>query len=787
MKLTHCLLTQTQVGFLPLGFMSFYAQHMASHIDTNITGSTVFGTNGVTVASLQGNVNIGASEDRFNEQNYSREKKSGLGALGGLSIGSMSNEQGRTGDTVGHTGSTVAALNGNVNIQATEGTASIEGSTVNTLNGNVGVLAQNIKITDVHNTATEASYSKFKSTGLSISVNSPILDAVNSATTIADQAGKAQGGTQVGALAVSGGIAGAVAYKQLTSVGKEVAALGQTPSAGKLLGAIGSVSVTLGTQKSESNSRSNESTSQGSSVTAGNGKVNLTATGLGKADDSSTAHDQGSDIIIQGSQVAGQGGTHLKADDDIIAQSGTSTQAMQASNKSSGASIGVTLSATGLAGNIGVNAARGKANGSSTSHTASTIGSANSTTTFESGDNTTLNGAQLIGQQVTGRVGGNLHITSTQDTDQYDAKQTSASLGVSVPITGAGAWSVSGSAGSDNTHANTQTVNQISGVFAGNGGSQIIVGGQTALDGAVIASTAEATKNSLTTSSLVTKDLSNHSDYSASSLSLSASYSGKETENVIGADGKPTGATQPKMVTNPNTGVTSQAQSGYNGYNAGLPSVMSAKGSTDSTTHAGISAGTVTITNEAAQQAATGQTGAQTIASLNRNVSADPLNSTGVANLYEQDKDKIATGFAIVKTLGQNTNAFMAEMAKDLDKKGAQAAIGEDGKAIMVDVKDSNGNIAQQPATIAQAVAAGLNPVGDTASSYVSQNKAFGSGGYGSIMLTAIVGAASGNVTGSGSALLQNTAINAIRQYGAQQIKGRSRADQNVINKGSTI
>ena len=113
----------------------------------------------------------------------------------------------------------------------------------------------------------------------------------------------------------------------------------------------------------------------------------------------------------------------------------------------------------------------------------------------------------------------------------------------------------------------------------------------------------------------------------------------------------------------------------------------------------------------------------------------------------------------------------MAEMAKDLDKKGSQPALDADGKAIMVDVKDSNGNITQQPATIAQAVTAGLKPVGDTATSYMSQNKAFGTGGYGSIMLTAIVGAASGNVTGSGSALLQNTAINVLRQYGAQQIK----------------
>lgn len=67
-------------------------------------------------------------------------------------------------------------------------------------------------------------------------------------------------------------------------------------------------------------------------------------------------------------------------------------------------------------------------------------------------------------------------------------------------------------------------------------------------------------------------------------------------------------ATQPKMVTNPKTGVTSQAQSGLQRLQRRPALVMNAKGSTDSTNATGVSAGTVTITNEAAQLNATGQT-----------------------------------------------------------------------------------------------------------------------------------------------------------------------------------
>ncbi|WP_211336918.1 hemagglutinin repeat-containing protein [Hydromonas duriensis] len=710
--------------------------------DVNIKGSTVFGNNGVDIASEQGNINISASEDRFKEYHYSKETKSGLGALGGVSYGKMSDEKGRTVDKVGHTGATIASLNGDVNLQAKSGKIGIEGSTVNAVTGDVNALAQNIAITDVHNTATEDSYTKFKSVGVSVSVSSPILDAAKSADTISSQADKAQGGTQIGALAVSGGLAAYNAYRGIAEVGKDLGKLASGASTGQVLGALGSVSITLGMQKSESKSHGEESTSQGSNVTAG-GKVNLTATGLGKTDDSKLNAERGSDILIQGSTVAGQGGTHLKADDDIIVKAGESTSMMKSTNKSSGASIGVSVGAqTSL--NIGVNMGRGHANGDSTTYTSSTVGSANSQTTFDSGDDTTITGGQVIGKGVKGTVGGDLTVTTLQDVNHYDAKQTSASIGVSIPL-GPGAVGVSASFSNEKTHANTQSANQTSGVFAGVDGFDVNVKGQTELNGGVIASSADATKNSLSTGSLVTHDVVNTSDYDAKSMSASASYSGTDSRT-----GK---------------------QSGYNGWNAGLPSAMNAKDAETSTTRAGVSAGTVTITDSAAQQAATGQTAEQTVAGLNRDVSADAQQKTGVTNLYERDKEKIETGFAIVKTLGENFNTFMSHMAKDLDDKGKQPAVDAQGNPIMIADKGANGESFMRPATIAEAVSNHLNPVGDVASSYISQNNAFGNGGYGNIILTAIVGAASGNVTGSGSALIQNAAINVVRQYGATQIK----------------
>ena len=337
--------------------------------------------------------------------------------------------------------------------------------------------------------------------------------------------------------------------------------------------------------------------------------------------------------------------------------------------------------------------------------------------------------------------------------------QTSYGAGVSIPL-GAGAFSVSGNYGNEKVKANTQTTNEVAGIYAGTGGFDINVKGNTHLDAAVIAS--ETDQNHLRTGTLTVADKANHSDYNASSMNLSASYSGKQTENVIGKDGKPTGETQPKMVKDSNGNMV-QAQSGIKGFNASLPSVLSAKDSADSTTRAGIAAGQIEITDAAAQQQLTGQTTEQTIAGLNR----DTVNNSTLTNLYEQDKAAIQTGFAIGRNLGQNFNSFMDIMVKDMDKAGEKPAKDASGNPIL----DASG----KPMTVKQAYDQGYEvaPVtvdGQTIN-YATRQELWGSGGTGNILATAVVGAFSGNVTGGAGELLKNTAINVVRAYGATEIK----------------
>ena len=164
----------------------------------------------------------------------------------------------------------------------------------------------------------------------------------------------------------------------------------------------------------------------------------------------------------------------------------------------------------------------------------------------------------------------------------------------------------------------------------------------------------------------------------------------------------------------------------------------------------------------------------QTITGLNR----DTENNSAVANLYEQDKAAIQTGFAIGRSLGQNFNSFMAIMASDMDKAGKEAAVGKDGKPLI----DVNGQPVLgkdgKPITVKEAYQdlnlrdqLGVVNVDGQKIDYGVRQSLWGSGGTGNILATAVVGAFSGNVTGGASELIKNTAINVVRAYGATEIK----------------
>ncbi|MGM7884792.1 VENN motif pre-toxin domain-containing protein, partial [Yersinia enterocolitica] len=112
----------------------------------------------------------------------------------------------------------------------------------------------------------------------------------------------------------------------------------------------------------------------------------------------------------------------------------------------------------------------------------------------------------------------------------YDLKQTSTSGGVSAAVIGAGG-SANLSMSQDKLHSNYDSVQEQTGIFAGKGGFDITVGEHTQLDGAVIASTATADKNTLDTGTLGFSNIDNKADFKTGHQGGSLSSGGP-----VGAD-----------------------------------------------------------------------------------------------------------------------------------------------------------------------------------------------------------------------------------------------------------
>jgi filamentous hemagglutinin len=267
----------------------------------------------------------------------------------------------------------------------------------------------------------------------------------------------------------------------------------------------------------------------------------------------------------------------------------TASTSSRPGTATSSASIGASVGAGGLLVNASASGSKGKSDGTETSYSNSHV-TAGNRVMLTSGGDTTIRGGVIEANTVIADIGGNLNIESLQDTSRSDSKQQSAGGGLSVGI---GVWSASASVGNAKAKGDYASVTEQSGIKAGDGGFQIGVKGNTDLKGGVISSTQAAidgSLNSLKTGTLTTSDIENHSDASAESSGFG-----------ISSD----------MFTQGKYGVAK-------GVIGNVLDNGSASGSARGTTRSAVSEGSVVITDEAGQLAATGKSATETVAALNR-------------------------------------------------------------------------------------------------------------------------------------------------------------------------
>ena len=155
-----------------------------------------------------------------------------------------------------------------------------------------------------------------------------------------------------------------------------------------------------------------------------------------------------------------------------------------------------------------------------TTYRHSHVGSAGSPTVIVSGGDTNIKGAQVTGKGITVRAT-NFNIESLQDTADYRSRQQNISAQVTV---GYGA-SASGDYSQSKINAEHRSVSEQSGLFAGDDGFDVQVGGHTRLTGGIITSGQSAEdegKNRFQTATLTHSDIQNYSRYEGESFGLGA-------------------------------------------------------------------------------------------------------------------------------------------------------------------------------------------------------------------------------------------------------------------------
>ncbi len=478
---------------------------LAAGQDLRITGSDLVATGDLTARAGR-DLTLDTAQETHSETHYKKTKESGVFSNGGASVtlGQRMQSTDQQTQTTTAAASTLGSLEGNLTLTAGQHYQQT-GSDLIALKGDIAVVAEDIALREARESSRSTFTQKTKQSGLTLSISNPVISAVQSVAEISKAASNTSDPRMQALAAGSAALTGYSTYKEITKDG----ALDPSKATGINL------SLSLGSSKSKSSSTQTSDTAAGSTLAAA-GDITLTATG--KEGQPGTGK-----LLIQGSDLTAGDDLSLTAQNDIELLAAANTQQLRSSNKSSSASIGVSIgisskgTASGPALTAGFSQAKGKANGDDLfwSNTHLTAGD---TLTLTSGNDTTLRGATASGKQITADIGGDLKLESLQDTSTYDSKQKSA--GISIAISPAGVPVGGGISGSGSKIASDyKSVTQQTALRAGDGGFDIQVGGNTDLKGAAITSTQTAVKEGKNTfnteGELTLSDLHNEATYDA--------------------------------------------------------------------------------------------------------------------------------------------------------------------------------------------------------------------------------------------------------------------------------
>ncbi|WP_456154294.1 hemagglutinin repeat-containing protein [Serratia plymuthica] len=481
--------------------------------DLKVQGSTVVGDGKVNLQA--GNdVEIVAATEEQSSYRLNEKKTSGMFSGGGIGVTfdstSSRHQLNEDGTTQSQSVSTIGSTGGDVNIIA-GGKAHIGGADV-IADKNLNVVAGDIRVDPGNDLLRRKERYEQKQSGLTVSVSSPVTDALLAVKSALDRSGEVSDNRLQALYAVQAADNAWIAASQTPSMASDIAQGN--------LNAV-KVQVSVGASKSTLESDLKQNQVRGSTLSAGENVI-MVATG---------SKDTDGNLYISGSGVTGNNVT-LVAQNDLILDAASNNREQTSKNNSSGWNAGVHIS-LGQETGIGVSASgyqsKGKSDGNSTEYINTRV-SAKDELNLSSGRDTVLSGAQALGDRITADVGRDLTLSSLQDTDEYHSEQKDVSGGASFTF-GSMTGSASLSVNKTKIDSEYASVGEQSGLFAGDKGFDINVGKHTQLNGGVIASTADVIHNQLSTDTLGWTSIENEANYSASSKGISAGFSSEEDKN----------------------------------------------------------------------------------------------------------------------------------------------------------------------------------------------------------------------------------------------------------------
>ena len=288
-----------------------------------------------------------------------------------------------------------------------------------------------------------------------------------------------------------------------------------------------------------------------------------------------------------------------------------------------------------------------------TTYRHSHVGSAGSPTVIVSGGDTNIKGAQVTGKGITVRAT-NFNIESLQDTADYRSRQQNISAQVTV---GYGA-SASGDYSQSKINAEHRSVSEQSGLFAGDDGFDVQVGGHTRLTGGIITSGQSAEdegKNRFQTATLTHSDIQNYSRYEGESFGLGANVAVSGKTLGQGAQNKPQ-----------NKHLTSVADKNGASSSVGYGSDGDSK---NSTTRSGINTRNIHITDKAGQLARTGRTAKETEARIHTGIDTETADQHTGRLKNSFDKDAVAKEINLQREVTQEFGKNAAQTTAAVSDK----------------------------------------------------------------------------------------------------------------------